>query len=85
MPEADPEPVFHFAYYPDGSISASAPPAAMAHLGAVNWAALLQAILAAMPAIIAIINAFTGGPLPPLAVHLPRGINQNTIQIKKNG
>jgi len=73
MPEPEPEPVFHFAYYPDGSISASAPPAAMAHLGAVNWQALLQAIIAAMPAILAIIAAFTGGsnPTPPSPLPTP--------------
>lgn len=75
MPETTTAPVFSFAYAPDGSFSGTVPPAMISaagtHAGAVNWAALLQAILAAMPAIIAIINAFTGGGTPPAPVPTP--------------
>ena len=31
------------------------------------------------------INAFTGSPFAPLAVHSARRINKNSVQIKKNG
>ncbi len=31
------------------------------------------------------INAFPRSPLPPFAVHLPRGVHKHSIQIKKYG
>ena len=50
----------------DGTISANftVDPAS---LKAINWAALLQAVMAAAPYIIAIITAFTGSTPPPVA------------------
>ena len=48
----------------DGSVTASST-ADAATLGAVNWAAILQAIVAALSAILAIISAFTGTTVPP--------------------
>jgi hypothetical protein len=34
------------------------------NLGTINWAALLQAIVAALPALMAIISAFSSTPIP---------------------
>jgi hypothetical protein len=64
-----PESTYSLIKLPDGTVKleGTLSPAVVASVGAINWTALLQAIMAAMPAIIAIIQAFQGNspPVPP--------------------
>lgn len=66
-------PVFSLSVSPDGTFNGSATGSVQSlaplvgKFSAINWAALFQAVIAAMPAILAIIAAFTGQTPPPAA------------------
>ncbi len=60
MPITALPPTFSITQNPDGTVST----ASTANPTSVNWAALLQAIVAALPAIMAIIAAFSSEPKP---------------------
>ena len=62
-----PAPTLTIAQNEDGSITSTA----THEVGSPNWAALLQAIIAALPSLLAIVSAFTGQtpvPVPPSPV-----------------
>ena len=56
-------PTFGISQNPDGTVSANVT-VPVAPIKSINWAALLQAVIAALPSILAIIAAFTGSPTP---------------------
>ena len=56
-----PEPSFSVLQNEDGTVTTTAVHA----VGALNWAALIQAIIAAAPSILAILQAFASGATPP--------------------
>ncbi len=62
MPTPAITPSFSVTQNQDGTIST----AATANPSTINWAALLQAIVAALPAILAIISAFSTPATPPV-------------------
>jgi hypothetical protein len=53
-------PSFSVSQNVDGSTTSTA----TGNLGAIDWAAVLKAIVAALPAVIAIISAFSSTPIP---------------------
>ena len=61
-------PTFGISQNPDGTVSANVT-VPVAPIKSINWAALLQAVIAALPSILAIIAAFTGNPTPSRLRH----------------
>ena len=61
-----PSPSFLINRDDHGTIAANlaVPGETVKSLGTINWAALLQAIVAAVPAILAILSAFASTPTP---------------------